>query len=455
MKKLWLIGLLFLAIFTEVKAQNLNCQEQLVCRVTASNGLRMRTDPSMKGNLVTTVPRDSIIVACGNTAGSLTVEGLEGYWRKAKYKENTGYMYDGFLEIKKIIKNNPKPTSPQKTKNEKLHFRVTASSGLRMRGRPGTQGQTITTVPTDSLVSASQETYGSLTINGEKGYWRKVAYKQHTGYMYDGFLQKVKVETGIPDRSSTETPSDSFSTKVGSENKRLNEAKMPDEKSSTPEPGSAAPLSYDLLTEVYNYCGDVTKIDPGRVWYGVYLPEEQGKPLEIKLVNVEVVLSKHRNQENMEFDIRTNQDKSSLFLIGTTNATQWDKLQLANPLPRLKNDQGKIFPGQEKQLTTDKQRLRAGGGYSASDTCADLSNYKLFSIAGSGQQNITPLLLENNPCTIPKLYWYGDLTQDGIPELIFATEKNKQYHFSLLVSNAQNPGNHYQKVSDWKIINCP
>lgn len=370
MKKLWIAGLLLTAIFTEVNAQSLTCKEQLLCRVTAPSGLRMRSLPSLKGRLVASVPKDSIVTACTKTLGSLTVEGLKGNWRKVMYKQDSGYMYDGFLQVQNILSSKPEAKDTT----------------------------TPNTVTTQKELAPKAEQSKSLQ---EK-----------------------------PDPKVNNSPT---------------EAETPSKRKE----------SYALITEVYNYCGNVTHIDPGRVWYGIYPPEDPKSPLAIKLVEVEVMLSKHRTQENLEFDIKTDQEEGSMFLLGTTNATQWDSLKLDNPLPRLQNDQGKLFPGQEMRLNNNNQRLQASGGFNLSDTCADLTQYKLLSVAGSGQQNLTPLLLNDKPCTIPELYWFGDLTQDGIPELIFMTEKNNQYQFKLLVSNAKNPGRHYQLASNWKIINCP
>lgn len=80
-----------------------------------------------------------------------------------------------------------------------------AKSGLNLRNQPNTQGAKITKVPFKGVLTVVDSIKGisyldTLTKDKNhplliKGNWIKVAYKNDTGYVFDGYISRIPVET--------------------------------------------------------------------------------------------------------------------------------------------------------------------------------------------------------------------------------------------------------------------
>ena len=308
---------------------------------------------------------------------------------------------------------------------EEFTCRVTAPSGMRMRKTPSLKAAVAGSVPYDSLVAACRETFGSMTYEDQEGFWRKVSYKGAVGYMFDGFLE-VTATTGQTD-AKYEKLSELGDSLVKSNSKV--EAKSTPAPVSYPEgekPGIASTTFstvFDFLTEAYNYCGDVQKLDPTLLWYGFYPKEEKGGTnIRIKQVELDVVMSKIKVGKKMEFDIETNEEERSIFLLGLN------------------------------------MKLSATGAVTSSGPCPELKDYKL-TLTGEkyGQkitQSITSELLFKGQCGMPEIYWYGDFTGDGVPEIIFVSVYDEKNHFTLFISNPKDDKALLKKQSEWIIDKC-
>lgn len=335
---------------------------------------------------------------------------------------------------------------------EEFTCRVTAPSGMRMRSKPSLNASVAGSVPYDSLVTACRETFGSMTYEKMNGFWRKVSYKGKVGYMFDGFLEIIAA--GGQEQNQYE---------------KLNElgdsVKAPPSAPTKPEEPpiarSTASSRFDMLTEAYNYCGDVQGIDPTLLWYGFYPRDEKlGPNLRIKEVELEVVLSKTKVGKGMEFDIETNQEERSIFLLGLNRPLQIKGLNIHDNSEKLRYSGRKIYPGQEFILSEEGTpiKLSATGTVSSSGPCPDLKDYNLI-LKGEKygmpvEQNISEELVFKGQCGMPEIYWYGDFTGDGTPEIIFVSVYDEKNHFTLFISDPRQDNILLKKQGEWIIDKC-
>lgn len=318
-----------------------------------------------------------------------------------------------------------------------LECRVTAPSGLRMRSSPSLQGKPLMAVPRDSILMACEQKADSLQIEGIKGYWRQVEYQGQTGYMFDGFLEVIGIHQLAKEQASPDTISDTGQ-------KPTVVTKLPEKKEAR----------YALLTEVLNYCGDVTQIPSDFYWWGVYMAQGEEQHYQIRPVELQMVLSKYRSGNTLQFDIGTDQEESAIFLIGSDQGQNWSEVAIEDEMTRLMRQGGKLFPGQSYWLNAAGAKLLAQGKFTVGDTCANLDQYRLQAQYGGSLSDITSEIIEPGQCGLPTLYWYGDLNEDNLPELIFTLRKDGIDHFKFLRSEAGAAGMLYQTVAQWTIENC-
>lgn len=66
-------------------------------RVISKNGLFIRSEPNIKSQSLFSVPFWGIVDVCWVEQGYDTINNIGGQWRKVKYQNVTGYMFDGYL----------------------------------------------------------------------------------------------------------------------------------------------------------------------------------------------------------------------------------------------------------------------------------------------------------------------------------------------------------------------
>ncbi len=346
---------------------------------------------------------------------------------------------------------------------EEFTCRVTAPSGMRMRKSPSLKAGVAGSVPYDSLVAACRETFGSMTYEDQEGFWRKVMYKGAVGYMFDGFLEitavsgqdNVKYEKLSELGDSAEKAHSKVDAKPSAAPVTYPEGEKPGIASTT------FSTVFDFLTEAYNYCGDVQKLDPTLLWYGFYPKEEKGGTnIRIKQVELDVVMSKIKVGKKMEFDIETNEEERSIFLLGLNRPLEVEEINIPDHADKLRYAGRKVFPGQELALTEGAQAMKLGatGAVTSSGPCPELKDYKL-TLTGEKNgkkltQNITSELLFTGQCGMPEVYWYGDFTGDGVPEIIFVSVYDEKNHFTLFISNPKDDKALLKKQSEWIIDKC-
>lgn len=337
------------------------------------------------------------------------------------------------------------PSMAQLDCSRQMSCKVIAPSGMRMRSTPSLKASVVTSVPHDSLVRACNETFGEMTYEDMVGNWRKVDYKGKVGYMFDGFLEIMELIE--PEYNLDTTTSAPVATEVKKEEEK-------------PMATTTKSTSYSLMTETYNYCGDATKIDPSLMWYGFYPSTDKSGYLTIKQVEVNVILSKTKVGKKMEFDIETDQEDKSVFLIGLDRPLSAKSINIKDPTEQLRYTGRKVFPGQELVIGQNEKpiTLSATGSVESSGPCPELSNYKL-ALKGEKyflpvEQNITKEIVNTGQCGMPEIYWYGDFTGDGVPEIIFVSVYNDKNHFTLFVSDPRKDNILVKKEAEWIIDKC-
>lgn len=349
---------------------------------------------------------------------------------------------------------------------EEFTCRVTAASGMRIRSKPSLKASMAGSVPYDSLVTACRETFGTMTYEDMQGYWRKVLYRGKVGYMFDGFLEIVAIDGQEEQKYEklNELGDSTMADKFGDSTTSGTSAAATE--SSAPAKNSLAHTTestkFDFVTEAYNFCGDIKDIDPTLLWYGFYPKDEKvGPNLRIKEVELNVVMSKTRvGKSGVEFDIETNQEERSIFLLGLNRPLEIKNLNIPDHSEKLRYAGRKIFPGQEFVLSEGPQSMKLGatGSVNSSGPCPELKDYKLIltgeKFGAKIPQDITAELLFKGQCGMPEIYWYGDFTGDGIPEIIFVSVYDEKNHFTLFISTPNAEKTLLKKQEEWVIDKC-
>lgn len=317
-----------------------------------------------------------------------------------------------------------------------VQYQVLAPSGLRMRAEPDLKAKPVAAVPKDSLVWGCSDVFGDLQVEGISGHWRKVSYHGQEGYMFDGFLKTVTYKK--------ETPVEELARDEKTEPARI--AEKPEETEKPREvikPLGSTEIKMQIATEALNYCGDIAVLDPGLKWYGIYHnPETQRYSL--KPVDLEIVLSQYKLGNEMEFDIRTGNETPALFLIGANRAlTAGEVVELRDSYwqynPRI------LFPGQRLEVYPDLPgkgpnniQITAVGSVEEAGDCPELKDYRIQVTGKQGvlniKQDITGGFTYLGKCGIPEVHWFGDLNQDGRPDVVFISPGEEKNVYTLFLS---------------------
>ncbi len=353
---------------------------------------------------------------------------------------------------------------------ETFTMKVTAKSGLNMRELPNASSEVITTIPYDNILIACASTSGKLVVGNTSGFWRQVSYEGTLGYVFDAYLELVnpalrksvsterKTNKIVPPKEKNnqntvnqKEKEDRGKTTSEEPKAKANEA-VSAEKHEEP-PVKESTQDYSLLLEAYNFCGAVEDIDPGILWYAFYPADsEKGESdMQVKPVELEIVLSKSRSSKGLEFDIRTDRKERSLFMIGSTRPIDMSKMDLEDRSELMRYSNQKIFPGQQINLESKAgiTSISATGGISSTGDCPELEDYRL--IVKSGNSINLMELLPKGQCGLPEIYWFGDLNGDGVPDFIVVSIFENRNVFSLLVSQ-RNPL--MRKAAEWTIEKC-
>lgn len=349
--------------------------------------------------------------------------------------------------------------------DNEIPMRVAAASGIKMRAGAGVNSNVVVYIPKDSVVMMCDAPGPVATFEGITGQWRKVRFKEKTGYLFDGFL--APVQQVVAATAEIEPISPDIEKVAMSETGVVADQKKPQPDYGPPpkQEVSSKLIKYNLLTEVYNYCGSINNIDPGLVWYAIY--QKDGYSY-IKRREIQVLKSKYALTNNLEFDVRVEKsEQSSVFLMGFNTVQNFDTIR-----PVVYHNEGacelpkSIYPGMQLVLygttpdATYKNQivLSATGNVLSVGSCPEMQQYQL-KITGEKnaqpiEQNLNLLLRDLGRCGIPDLRWYGDLNNDGYPELLFVTQRPEHNQFILLTSDATDSDKIYRRAAVWTNYNC-
>ncbi len=399
--KFYISTLLALIILGTAQAQNANCPTRNMYKITAENGMKMRKGPGTNHEVVGFIPSKAIVLLCDDKFEKQVIEGKTGFWRKVKYQNFDGYMYDGFMEIFSpstdidILKAIQK-AEPDSTQADNWFRTVIIRSNFEQAQQKPVE-QLATDKPADKPVEIENPPVGEVKPKIE-------------------VIKKVKPTA----------------------------------------------LELQFLTESYNYCGEISNLDPGKIWYGFYLDESGNFYRD--MVDLQIIKSKYSLGTNMEFDIKTSKEEASYFLLGVDSKLD-DGWQLAGAGDFFNDHSRALYPGMSLEifglqagLNAANVQMYAVGNVKSVSNCPDIEGYKLMA---QSERNRTPisqdlglLIQEMGECGIPEIYWFGDFTGDQTPEIIFVSTYPEKNVFTLLTSDPTDQTKLYRKAATWTVENC-
>lgn len=334
--------------------------------------------------------------------------------------------------------------------------KVNAPSGLILRKAPGSGFLQL--IPTgDTVQYCADQTFGELSYEGISGYWRKVRYADKEGYSFDGFLEVIV--KGPASDSLLQASKNLIATSDSLLGDSMAKAKPVIEE--LPSPHTAIPgEDFQFLIETYNYCGNVQEIDLQLYWFGVFMDDEMNPSgsMSIRPLDLNISLSKNQGGSSLEFDLLTNLDERSLFLFGVSGSYPYQTMKLSDVLPSISSHGKRLFPGQEWLIDAKSQTvLSATGSITKAGPCPEAENYTLSIRRGLGadeqKMDLSSIISDYGSCAIPEVYWYGDLSGDGLPEIIFVSVQDEQNVFYFLRSE-QNSSQLFSLQAVYTLENC-
>ncbi|MDR9441832.1 MAG: hypothetical protein RI842_03865 [Schleiferiaceae bacterium] len=343
----------------------------------------------------------------------------------------------------------------QKNCTNQYPHRVTAQSGLSLRSRPSLEAKVLTYGLYKDTMYVCPSAYGTLTVEGIDGHWRRVRYKKQWGYAFDGFLAGLDEQADEAMALSLQK-----SRKLRQEaDSLLGQSSAPPEKSQTAQPLWNNASKAQVAIEAVNYCGPADKLDPSLIWYGIYPADSNARYHRVKPVEMRMVVSQRQLYEGMEFDITTDREERSLFLLGLNRPLATGEVQLKDRSEMFRYRGNQLLPGQIWGLRASAALdLMASGSVNREAECLQVSDYELEATLVKENEEITKqdlmaLLPDLGPCGVMELFWYGDLSGDGLPELILVHSPQEGVNqFHLLTSNA--PDALWQRAFTFTLPNC-
>lgn len=406
MKKLLFILAIAVQLFAE--AQN-TCEPNLPHTVIAQSGIKMRQGPATTFSVVSFVPADTVVLVCSELSAPATFEGISGHWRRVKYGVKLGYMFDGFLQ----------PVKTSTAANKQITTELDVVNAI---------------IAEDSTKVDSILNYLNNSIRNKK---------------YDELNPNAKNTT------------DSL---YWDESAQVAKTNQEDATEATEQPieNDVLPLEdIELLTLVSNFCGDISTIDPGKLWYAVY---RKGEFFYRKRVDIEIVRSKYSLGKGLEFDIRSAPPLEVAFFY-TASKPQDTTWRTYLPIDYFLQTPNKLFPGQQIEIRAANKNagfynvnLFATGSVLEVGKCPKFENYAL-KVTGEMNDNLitqdlTPDFAYMGDCGQPEIYWFGDINGDIYPDIVFVSVGKQGTYFVLMLSDTRNNGKLYRKADEWFNKNC-
>lgn len=98
--------ILLIVLFKDPIIQKLNLNSfsgqsnnEVIGKVIAEKGLRLRTEPNDDSKVVTTIPSNSTVTIMDKNGPKQTIEGQSANWIKVEFNEDIGWVWGGFVMI--------------------------------------------------------------------------------------------------------------------------------------------------------------------------------------------------------------------------------------------------------------------------------------------------------------------------------------------------------------------
>jgi len=386
-------------------------------------------------------------------------------------------------------------------------YQVSTASGVKIRKGPGQHNDVVAYVPTKAYVLACYELSTPATFEGKSGNWRRVRFKSKYGYLFDGFITKAKSNLILNDSAWTVAEMPDVQQIIDTAQTRTDSIVIPekpidslntipfvapldidDPSQDTLQPEAIAPLAfttdsiiekaviteeeekviappadYIFAVETFNYCGEITHLDPGIRWYGIYYDDDM-KVYRNTRIELEVIRSKYALGTGLEFDIKSESSITPHFMIGTKSKLD-TTIEIAFNNSYFKNRPRSLFPGQSINIYSTEPihdiynfTLFATGNVTDVGICPVMENYQM-KLTGEINDSLTVQDLTADipyfgKCGMPSIYWFGDFNKDNYPDFILASQSKEKTTFVLFVSDIRANGKLVRKAGEWSYEKC-
>jgi hypothetical protein len=386
-------------------------------------------------------------------------------------------------------------------------YQVSTASGVKIRKGPGQHNDVVAYVPTKQYVLACDELSTPATFEGKNGNWRRVRFKSKYGYLFDGFITKAKSNLILNDSAWTVAEMPDVQQIIDTAQTRTDSIVIPekpidslntipfvapldidDPSQDTLQPETIAPLAvttdsiiekavikeeeekviappadYIFAVETFNYCGEITHLDPGIRWYGIYYDDDM-KVYRNTRIELEVMRSKYALGTGLEFDIKSESSITPHFMIGTKSKLD-TTIEIAFNNSYFKNRPRSLFPGQSINIYSTEPihdiynfTLFATGNVTDVGICPVMENYQM-KLTGEINDSLTVQDLTADipyfgKCGMPSIYWFGDFNKDNYPDFILASQSKEKTTFVLFVSDIRANGKLVRKAGEWSYEKC-
>jgi hypothetical protein len=408
--------------------------------VKAPSGMNVRTLADTRSRVLKRVNYLDTITINIEKLAPLTIDTVSGHWRKIYITQSqSGYIWDGYLEILSSAKveTNIQEFERPLTRFDSLKLARERERLAKLDRENADTKVTLVEEETTQEVSPQEASSSGIKAFDSLASTGQITREQNID------LPRDKKPT--PPVEVKPTPPRDKKPALPTENKQPVQIARSDENRSKSE------MPMRLLLETYNYCGNVSDIDVGTYWWWAFIPDENF--IIPKRTEVLVQLSNNRLSDNYEFDIVTNLDERSYFLIGMPLNINFLSSSISNPEVRLQNLGRKVMPGINFPVSNRVSLYALGNVTDLEERCPEVENYKLFArIDEDLKIDLLSIMPKAVDCPIPDLYFYGDLNDDGLPEMIFVFTGETKNHFYLLWSDYRDKS--YSVVGSFEMKDC-
>ena len=190
-------------------------------------------------------------------------------------------------------------------------------------------------------------------------------------------------------------------------------------------------------------------------WYGIYSEEDGEYIYEIDLSLEYTAETEHPELElENHIIVKTDRTQKAQLLIGTNQTVRTGKVGVSIPhyyKRHLHNDINLPIPFPEADclFNTDYYINGTNHKHNETDYCF-LENYKVTLRKNHPTRNVTICEFENaaevlRECNLPEFYWYGDINNDHIPDLIFKSSGMYYSKYKVYLSKVIDGKIQYRK----------